>query len=209
MNNSEKIYLVQHEQIAERVSQLRHRSEDVKCRVADTLKKLWFPERVLACINDLQIFQELKTRFPNFSEVIDVLEANAIGLKNLNLPFESSPILMLGEPGLGKTYFASEFARLSKLPYFEINMATTSSSFGLSGGNLQWADGSVGFVAKSLASSDVGNPIFLVDEIDKNYAGQRFSPIAPFYSLLERHTAERFKDEALEIDLNTSMLTLV
>jgi ATP-dependent Lon protease len=204
MNNNENFCIAQREHVASRVRELSKRSDDLKCRVAHTLKKLWVPERPLSEIKNLNLFTDLKSRFPNFSEVIDILEANAIGLLKLDLPFESSPILMLGDPGLGKTYFASEFSRLSDLPYFEINMATTTASFGLSGGNLQWSDGSVGFVANSLASSPVGNPIFLIDEIDKAFGSSRYSPLAPFYSLLERHSAAKFKDEALEIELDAS-----
>lgn len=203
MNNN-SFSIAHREQVINRVKELNRRSEDVKSRVATTLKRLWVPERPLANIKNINLFGELRSRFPNFSEVIDILEANAIGMLKLDLPFESCPILMLGDPGLGKTLFASEFSRLSNLPYFEINMATTTSSFGLSGGNLQWSEGSVGFVASSLASSTVGNPIFLVDEIDKSYGSNRFNPMAPFYSLLEKHSAKKFKDEALEIEIDVS-----
>ncbi|MFZ2540133.1 MAG: AAA family ATPase [Oscillospiraceae bacterium] len=204
MNNQEIFSIAQREHVVGRVRELSKRSDDIKCRIAQTLKQLWSPERPLSGINNLELFKSLRSRFPNFNEVIDILEANAIGLHKLELPFESSPILMLGDPGLGKTYFASEFSRLSTLPYYEINMATTTSSFGLSGGNLQWSEGTVGFVASALASSHVANPIFLIDEIDKAFGSNRYSPLAPFYSLLERHSAQKFKDEALEIEIDAS-----
>lgn len=203
MNNL-NFSIAQREQVMRRVKELDKRSDDVKSRVAVTLKKLWVPERPLSNIQHLDLFIDLRSRFPNFSEVIDILEANAIGMSKLDLPFESSPILMLGDPGLGKTFFASEFSRLSKFPYFEINMATTTSSFGLSGGNLQWSEGSVGFIASSLAASPIGNPIFLLDEIDKAYGSRNYNPMTPFYALLEKHSSKRFKDEALEIEMDAS-----
>ncbi len=56
----------------------------------------------------------------------------------LGLPLEVTHILLLGEPGLGKTKFVSELAKVLQLPYFELSLATITSSFVLSGGDLQW-----------------------------------------------------------------------
>ena len=78
--------------------ELAKRSDDIKSRLAVTLKKLWIPERPLAVITNLDIFHDLRIRFPNFTEVLDIFQANAIGLAKYDLPFESSPILLHGEP---------------------------------------------------------------------------------------------------------------
>lgn len=194
------------EQIQARVTELSRRSTDTKSRVGPVLKALWHPERDLKVIRDMEMFGGLRQRFPNFTDVIDILEANAIGLGSLELPFECSPLLLQGEPGLGKTLFVSEFARLAGLPFFEISMATTTAGFALSGGDLQWAEGGVGLIAKSLAHSQYANPIILIDEIDKAMVDSRYSPISVFYTLLEAHTAKRFKDEALQIELDASRI---
>lgn len=204
MRNTEPFNIAQPEQIKKRVRDLGKRSDEIKSRMAPILKKLWNPERQLAVVNNLDIFDDLKIRFPNFIEAIEIYEANAIGLTRLGLPFESPPILLQGEPGLGKTLFVSEFAKLISLPYFEVSMATMTASFALSGGNIQWAEGSVGFIAESLAESKYANPIMLIDELDKTGYDKRYSPLSPFYSLLETHSAKRFRDEALEIDLDAS-----
>lgn len=204
MINAEQFLLAHPEQVKKRVSELSRRSDDVKSRLALTLKKLWRPKRELAVVTNLDIFQNLKIRFPNFIEVIELFESNAIGLSKLGLPFESPPILLQGEPGLGKTFFASELANLLQLPFYEISMATMTASFALSGGNLQWSEGSVGFIAKSLANSKVGNPIILIDEIDKCNGDSRYNPLNTLYSLLEPQSARRFRDEALEIELDAS-----
>lgn len=204
MKKIEPFHIAQREQVNKRVQELSKRSEDVKCRVASTLKKLWVTERELAVVTNLEIFNDLKLKFPNFIEAIKLYEASAIGLSKMGLPFEAPPLLLAGEPGLGKTLFASELARLVGLPFFEISMATMTASFALSGGSLQWGEGTVGFIANSLADSKVGNPFFLLDEIDKHGHDSRYNPMNPFYSLLEGHSAQRFRDEALEIDLDAS-----
>ena len=206
MNTQQPFYIAQREQIKKRVYELHKRSDDIKSRLAVPLKKLWNPERQLAIVKNIDVFDDLRTRFPNFSEVIDLFEASAIGLSKLELPFEAPPILLQGEPGLGKTLFASEIAKLMGLPFYEVSMATMSASFALSGGSIQWSEGTVGFIADSLADSKIGNPIFLIDEIDKAMSYAQYSPLNSFYSLLEPHSAKRFRDEALEIEIDASLV---
>lgn len=192
--------------VKKRVEELQSRADDIKSRVGSILKQLWNTERVLRAVSDNVELDALHQRFPQFAEVIDFYENSIISLARLDLPFEMQPILLQGDPGLGKTYFASELAKCINLPFFEITMATTSASFGLCGCNLQWAEGSPGFIAKTLANSEVANPIILIDEIDKSAADSRFNPMNVFYSLLESHSAVRFKDEALEFPMDASKI---
>lgn len=200
----DKFEIARPEQVLKRIDDLKHRSSDIKSRLAKPLKNLWDPSRDLASIDNLNVFQELYEKFPNFSDVIEFYEINALALNKLKQPFEAIPVLLQGDPGLGKTYFASELARLLNLDFYEISMATTTASFAISGSNLQWGEGSTGFIANSLTSSKFANPMFLIDEIDKAPSSSQFNAISAFYSLLETHSAKRFKDEALEIELDTS-----
>ncbi len=194
------------EHVKKRVDELQSRSDDIKGRVGHTLKKLWNPERVLRAVPDGVDLDSLRSRFPQFNDVIDFYENSIVSLSRLDLPFEIQPILLQGDPGLGKTYFASELAKCIQLPFFEFSLATTSASFGLCGGNLQWAESSPGFIANTLATSEVANPIILIDEIDKGSAEGRYKPMNVLYSLLESHSSAFFKDEALEFPLDASKI---
>jgi ATP-dependent Lon protease len=115
-----------------------------------------------------------------------------------------NPLLLQGDPGLGKTYFVKELANRLGLPYFEISLATTSASFALCGGSLQWSEGTVGEIAKVITNSEVANPVVLLDEVDKCNQNSKFDPANVLYGILEPHTAKRFKDEALELELDLS-----
>ena len=120
--------------IKKRVEELKNRSDDIKSRIAFTLKHLWNPQRTVITVPGNVDLSKLRQNFPHFSEVIDFYENSIITLDRLGLPFEVPPVLLLGDPGLGKTYFNSEFAKCISIPFYEIFLATTSSSFGLSGG---------------------------------------------------------------------------
>ncbi len=55
------------------------------------------------------IFDELLIKFPNFKDVIDYYNGS-FRLKKLNEYYHIMPILLLGEPGIGKTYFSQVFS---------------------------------------------------------------------------------------------------
>lgn len=205
--SKDQIYSIANfDNVKKRVDDLKQRSDDVKSRLALTLKKLWNCERLLRSVPANIDFRSLNQRFPQFEEVTDFYENTIISLARLNLPFEISPVLLQGDPGLGKTFYASELAKLINLPFFEISLATATSSFALSGGSVQWAEGTTGFISETLAESPVANPLILIDEIDKASLGAKFNPLNVFYGLLEPHSAKRFRDEALEVELDASKI---
>ncbi|MDI1310450.1 MAG: AAA family ATPase [Methylotenera sp.] len=209
MSTIHSFTIANHEHVVNRVNELRHRADDIKSKVGHVLKHLWNTERELGAIKNLSIFGDLRKRFPNFTEAIEFFEGNAIALNQLDMPYEANPVLLIGDPGLGKTLFVSELAKLMGLPFFEISMNTASASFALTGGNLQWGDASVGFIAKSLSESSIANPIIMIDEIDKGSGNSGFNPMNSFYGLLEPHSAKRFKDEALEVEIDASKIIWV
>jgi len=159
------------------------------------------------------MFKKLKAlakKFPNFSHVVARYE-DSLSLRNLGqtatvwLP----PLLLLGPPGVGKTRFLNELAKVLEACFFSVDMSTTSAGFILSGSSAAWSNGGPGFVSTSLRKSKVANPILLVDEIDKAGGDSRFDPLACFYSLLEQHTAKEFKDECLGIPMDCSAINWV
>lgn len=209
MSANQVVSIAVKDAVERRVNELRRRDDNVKARVAPILKRLWDPRRKLLSGADAGVFDDLQQRFPNFSPVIHYWRSVALASQKLNAPFLPQPILLGGLPGLGKTIFAAESAKAMGMYFAEISMATMTASFVISGGSLQWGDGSPGFIAKSLADSPVGNPLLLIDEVDKASGEARYSPLGPFYPLLERHSASRFRDEALELEIDASNVVWV
>ncbi|HEY9209976.1 MAG TPA: AAA family ATPase [Methylotenera sp.] len=204
-----KVVITDKVKLEKRVQELKRRDEGVKARMAPILKQLWNPERRLAMGADNSVFDDLQTRFPNFSQVIQYWRLQASISKRLGTSFQSSPVLLGGDPGLGKTYFSHEAAKAMDLHYAEVNMSTVTASFVLSGGSLQWSEGSIGMICRTVAESQIANPMILLDEIDKASGGYKYDVLGPFYPLMEKHSAMRFKDEALDLELDASNINWI
>jgi ATP-dependent Lon protease len=149
----------------------------------------------------------LRARFPNAAEVIDVIDrAAALSRLSANQAFEMPPMLILGEPGVGKTALAQAFATVVAAPFQRIDIGTLSSGSQLFGVSLSWSTGATGQIFNLLAGSACGNPVVFLDELDKAQGNDNAKVIPPLLSLLEPETSRTFRDEAVPIALNASQV---
>lgn len=147
-------------------------------------------------------FAELEQMAPNFIEVIKEIRRISMLNRDSGYPFHVHPILLLGNPGVGKTHFAKALAKLVGTGYEYISMGSTTAGWILGGSSAQWKGSNMGKVADKLIYSDFANPVFLIDEIDKAGEDKQYDPLGALYALLEKGTAEEFKDEYLGIKVN-------
>ena len=157
----------------------------------------------------LSIQHFLQKQFPHFEAVTDILRDHWHLAYHARAALQLPPILLLGEPGLGKTVFASRLARLLDLEYRYIPMATTTAGFVLSGMDPSWSEAKSGQIFQQLVHGRQANPLFLLDEIDKRSTDNRYDALAPLYGLLEAHTARQFCDEFFPLPLNASRIQWV
>jgi ATP-dependent Lon protease len=149
--------------------------------------------------------QVLRERFPNFSGAVDVLEVQAaLALLRPHGTWRFQPLLLLGEPGIGKTEFARALASLIGTCFHSVSMATATAGWILAGADLSWSSGKPGVVFNLLTQQQFANPVILLDEIDKTGGDRRYDPLGPLYELLEPASACRFKDEAINLPVNAS-----
>lgn len=141
---------------------------------------------------------------PNFDDVLDDLKKFMTLAISANEPVSFTPILLLGEPGLGKTHFAKSVARLLGTGFEFVSMSSLTAGWVLSGASSQWSNAKPGKVAQSLVNGDFANPLIALDEVDKAGGDSRYDPMGALYSLLEKDTAAHFKDEFIDVDLDAS-----
>lgn len=147
----------------------------------------------------------LRTRFPHFRSVLDWIEghlalAQAAGGAALELP----PLLLDGDPGLGKTFFAKKLAEALNVHYIEIPMSAATGGFTIGGLDLGWSTGQAGRLFCTLVQDGLANPLILLDELDKTSRDTRFDVLGALFGLLEPGTARRFKDEAVQLEMDAS-----
>lgn len=169
-------------------------------------------QRVLVEVPEGNPLEELNTRFPHFHEVTEYL------VRNLALaacgedgrPVRIAPILLRGEPGTGKTYYAQEVARLLSLHFVERDLSITSEAFVIAGMDSAWRGSKPGVVFDALVNGKTANPLILLNEVDKCATKDSHnSPISAMYSLLEPTSANHFLDEHVPVTLDASRVIWV
>lgn len=145
----------------------------------------------------------LRKDFPNFSRVIDTVISPHLGIIHAGGRHRMSPVLLVGDPGIGKTFFAHAVAKVmgGGSPLF-IDFSAETNGSALGGSSTFWANSSPGKLFDQLAwgnghEKPVANPLVLLDEIDKTNPAAAFSPLAALYGILEADTAARFQDQSV------------
>jgi ATP-dependent Lon protease len=163
--------------------------------------------RMLMEVPEGNPLEELYSRFPHFKEVLDlVAESLALaGCGTAGKPVRIPPILLRGEPGTGKTFFAQELARVLCLHFVERDLSVTSEAFVLAGMDSGWKNSKPGVVFDAVVNGKSANPLILLNEVDKaSTTGTHNSPLAALHALLEPTSSHRFVDEFIPLPIDTS-----
>src|SRR5216110_3981535 len=146
------------------------------------------------------LFEEL----PNFTEVLEDIRKHLALCVGSNDSIELPPMLLLGEPGIGKTHFARKLAHLLGTGFGFVPMSSLTAGWVLSGASSQWKNAKPGKVFDTSLNGDYANPVIVVDEIDKASADGQYDPLGALYELLEVETSTRFIDEFVELPIDAS-----
>jgi len=146
------------------------------------------------------LFEDL----PNFGEVLEDIRRQLALCVDSSDPIELAPVLLLGEPGIGKTHFARRVAGLIGTGFGLVPMSSLTAGWILSGASSQWKNAKPGKVFDTFLHGEYANPVMLVDEIDKASAEGQYDPLGALYALLEQSTATQFVDEFVELPIDAS-----
>jgi ATP-dependent Lon protease len=146
---------------------------------------------------------------PNFAAVLDDLRKFLALAVTGNEAVQFTPMLLLGEPGLGKTYFAKKLAHALSTGFEFVSMSSLTAGWVLTGASAQWHNARPGKVAQTLIEGEYANPVVVLDEVDKAGGDARYDPMGALYSLLEPDTAAHFKDEFIDVDMDASHILWV
>ena len=167
------------------------------------------PERFVTTPSSIDAIDALREECPNFDEVLDDL-ARYLRLAHAgNRGFNVMPILLLGGPGVGKTHFAKRLARAMGTEFELISMNALSAGFVITGSSASWRGAKCGKVAERLVRGQFANPVVVLDEVEKATGSSQSDPLAALYQLLEPETAQAFRDEFIDVEIDASQICWV
>ena len=156
------------------------------------------------------IFKQIRLDFPNMVEAIDQINEELV-LSAAGRPedFRFAPILLNGEPGIGKTALAMQVADLLGLKMEQLNASGLQTGAQIVGTASHWAEASPSMLFKMLAAQDKAVFVLLIDEIDKVSSDGRFPVLPALLSLLEPQSSRQLKCAATGIEHDLSRLIVM
>ncbi len=100
--------------------------------------------------------------------MLQVVHAAMVVSHKLRRPLAVPPILLLGGPGLGKTYLAKRMAEVLGSTFHLFAMNAAPSMFMLAGLATAWRGASPGRLATMFIDGGSASPVCVFDEIDKS-----------------------------------------
>ena len=164
------------------------------------------PERFQVKPSGIPEMAPLYDALPNFTAVLDDVRRHVALSQDSADGLEVTPMLLLGQPGIGKTHFAKQMADLIGTGMSLVAMGSLTAGWLLSGSASQWKGARPGKVFESLVDGRYANPVIVIDEIDKAASDAQYDPLGSLYSLLEHDTASSFVDEFAEVPIDASQV---
>jgi ATP-dependent Lon protease len=163
-------------------------------------------ERFVTTPSSTEALAPLAEECPNFGEVLGDLK-RYLGLAHAgDSGFNVMPILLLGDPGVGKTHFARRLAKVMHTECEMISMNALSAGFVITGSSASWKGAKCGKVAERLVRGQYANPVVVLDEVEKASGSSQSDPLAALYQLLEPETARAFRDEFIDVEIDASQI---
>lgn len=177
-------------------------------------------EKLLAILNDVRgphrsllfgtpslqnALAQVHAQCPAFGEVVALYE-RAVALSAMTrAPVSVPPVLLLGDPGIGKTHASKSIATALGVDIHAFSCATSSDAQALLVGHPpSWRGARTGILTEAMIASVSAQPAVLFDEVDKFMTHHTEQPYAVLLAALEPENACAMRDEYLQVPFNVA-----
>lgn len=142
-------------------------------------------------------------RWPHAADIIDTVLSDLATSESTRF----RPTLFVGPPGSGKTSLARRIADTLGMPVETFSMAGAADS-AMMGTSAQYVSARESVPLQLIKRSKIANVMMIWDEVDKtSESSHNGAPLAAMLPMLERDSARRYRDLALEVEVDLSAVS--